>query len=130
MLLTRPRPGRILSTHHVIYHAVSGTMDLLPGTVDIVILRALAWQPMLGYAISRFVRDRTTGALVIDGAALYQALHRLERKKWVRAAWGVSEHNRKAKFYELTARGREQLQAQTEALRTYIAALQLMLDPG
>ena len=103
-------------------------MDLLPGTVDIVILRALAWQPMHGYGVSRFVRDRTTGALLVDGAALYQALHRLERKKWVRAAWGVSEHNRKAKFYELTAKGREQLQAQTDALRGYIAALQLMLD--
>ena len=105
-------------------------LDLLPGTVDIVILRALAWQAMHGYGISRFVRERTTGALVIDGAALYQALHRLERKKWVRAAWGVSEHNRRAKFYELTARGREQLQAQTESLRSYIAALQLMLDPA
>ena len=104
-------------------------MDLLPGTVDTVILRALAWQPMHGYAISRFVRDRTTGALVIDGAALYQALHRLERKKWVRASWGVSEHNRRAKFYELTPRGREQLRTQTAALRTYMAALQLMLDP-
>ena len=104
-------------------------LDLLPGTVDIVILRALAWQPMHGYAISRFVRERTTGALVVDGAALYQALHRLERKKLVRASWGVSEHNRRAKFYELTARGRQQLQAQTETLRTYIAALELMLDP-
>ena len=105
-------------------------MDLLPGTVDIVILRAIAWQPMHGYAISRFVRERTTGALVVDGAALYQALHRLERKKWVRATWGVSEHNRRAKFYELTAKGREQLQTQTDALRSYIAALQLMLDPA
>jgi transcriptional regulator len=105
-------------------------LDLLPGTVDTVILRALAGQPMHGYAVARFVRERTTGALVIDGAALYQALHRLERKKWVRASWGVSEHNRKAKFYELTPKGREQLQAQTEALRTYIAALQLMLGPS
>ena len=109
--------------------APRAALDLLPGTVDIVILRALAWQPMHGYAISRFVRERTTGALVVDGAALYQALHRLERKKLVRASWGVSEHNRRAKFYELTARGRQQLQAQTETLRTYIAALELMLDP-
>ena len=105
-------------------------MDLLPGTVDVVILRALAWQSMHGYGISRFVRDRTTGALVVDGAALYQALHRLERKRWVRASWGVSEHNRRAKFYELTTKGREQLQRQSETLRSYIAALQLMLDPS
>lgn len=109
--------------------APRAALDLLPGTVDIVILRALAWQPMHGYAVSRFVRERTTGALVVDGAALYQALHRLERKKLVRASWGVSEHNRRAKFYELTAKGRQQLQAQTETLRTYIAALELMLDP-
>jgi transcriptional regulator len=104
--------------------------EMLQGTVDILILRALAWEPMHGYAISRWIGDRSGGVLAVDGAALYQALHRLERKKWVRATWGVSEHNRRAKFYELTPKGREQLQAQTESLRTYMAALQLMLDPS
>jgi transcriptional regulator len=104
-------------------------LDLLPGTVDTLILRTLAWQPMHGYGISRFVRDRTGGALVVEGAALYQALHRLERKQWVRAAWGLSEHNRRAKFYELTPNGREQLAAQSEALRAYVDALSVMLAP-
>ncbi|MGH7720693.1 MAG: PadR family transcriptional regulator [Gemmatimonadaceae bacterium] len=105
------------------------TLDLLPGTVDVLILRTLAWQPMHGYAISRFVRERSRGTLAIQSAALYQALHRLERKKWVRSAWGISETNRRVKFYELTAAGRKQLRTEHEQLRTYIEALRLVLGP-
>jgi transcriptional regulator len=105
------------------------SLDLMQGTVDVLILRTLARQPMHGYAISRFVRERSRGALAIESAALYQALHRLERKKLVRSAWGVSETNRRAKFYELTAAGRKQLQAERKQLRTYIDALTLVLDP-
>lgn len=105
------------------------SLDLLPGTVDVLILRTLAWQPMHGYGIARFVRERSRGALTIESAALYQALHRLERKKWVRSAWGVSETNRRAKFYELTEAGRAQLRAERKQLRTYIEALKLVLDP-
>jgi transcriptional regulator len=102
---------------------------LLQGTVDVLILRTLAQEPMHGYGIARFVRERSRGALTIESAALYQALHRLERKKWVRSKWGISETNRRAKFYELTAVGRKQLQAEREQLRTYIDALELILDP-
>ncbi|HET7566240.1 MAG TPA: PadR family transcriptional regulator [Gemmatimonadaceae bacterium] len=105
------------------------SLDLLPGTVDVLILRTLAWHPMHGYAISRFVRERSRGALTIESAALYQALHRLERKKLVRASWGLSDTNRRARFYELTAAGRKQLQAERKQLRTYIDALTLVLDP-
>lgn len=105
------------------------SLDLLPGTVDILILRTLAWRPMHGYGISRFIRDRTDGALAIESAALYQALHRLERKGWVRASWGVSENNRRARFYKLTAGGRRQLRAEYDGLRSYIKALYLVLDP-
>jgi transcriptional regulator len=104
-------------------------LDLLQGTVDILILRTLAWEPMHGYGISRFVRERTGGTIAIESAAMYQALHRLERKKWVRASWGVSENNRRAKFYELTAAGRKQLRAEYDTLRTYVEALFLVLDP-
>jgi transcriptional regulator len=107
----------------------SPSLDLLHGTVDVLILRTLAWQPMHGYGISRFVRERSRGALRLESAALYQALHRLERKKWVRATWGISETNRRAKFYELTAAGRKQLHAERDQLRTYIEALRLVLDP-
>ena len=104
-------------------------LGLMQGTVDVLILRTLAWQPMHGYGISRFVRDRSEGALDIDSAALYQALHRLERKKLVRSTWGVSETNRRARFYELTAAGRKQLTAEREQLRSYMRALELVLDP-
>lgn len=107
----------------------SRSLDLLQGTVDVLILRTLAWQPMHGYGIARFVRERSNGALALESAALYQALHRLERHKWVRSSWGVSELNRRAKFYELTAEGRAQLRAETDNLRAYIEALTLVLDP-
>jgi PadR family transcriptional regulator, regulatory protein PadR len=89
-------------------------IDLLQGTVDVLILRTLAWEPMHGYGVSRFIRERTDGVLTIESAALYQALHRLERKKWVRAEWGVSENNRRAKFYSISKAGRKQLVAETE----------------
>lgn len=105
------------------------SLDLMQGTVDLLILRTLAWQPMHGYGISRFVRERSHGALDIESAALYQALHRLERRKLVRSSWGVSDTNRRARFYELTAAGRKQLLAEREQLRTYMDALQLVLDP-
>jgi PadR family transcriptional regulator PadR len=104
-------------------------LDLMQGTVDVLILRTLAWQPMHGYGISRFVRERSNGALDIESAALYQALHRLERKKLVRSSWGISDTNRRARFYELTAAGRKQLRAEREQLRTYIDALTLVLGP-
>ena len=80
--------------------------EMLQGTVDILILRTLAWEPMHGYAISRWLDARSDGVLSVDGAALYQALHRLENRKWVRASWGLSENNRKAKYYTLTAAGK------------------------
>lgn len=104
-------------------------LDLLQGTVDVLILRTLAWQPMHGYGIARFVRDRSNGALTLQSAALYQALHRLERRKLVRSYWDISETNRRARFYELTAAGRAQLRAEREQLRSYIEALTLVLAP-
>jgi transcriptional regulator len=105
------------------------TLDLLQGTVDILILRTLAWEGMHGYGISRFIRDRTSGALTVDGAALYQALHRLERRKWIRAWWGLSENNRKAKYYELTAEGRKQLRAEYATWRNYVDAVSKVMEP-
>lgn len=103
---------------------------LLQGTVDVLILRTLAWEPMHGYAISRFIRDRTDGTLAVESAALYQALHRLERKKWIRADWGVSENNRRAKYYRLTPEGRRQLRSETESIRSYVDALIKVLGPA
>ena len=105
------------------------TVEILQGTVDLLILRTLAWQPMHGYAISRWIRDRSDGVLTIEGAALYQALHRLERKRWVAPSWGVSDNNRRAKFYQLTADGRRQLRAETVTWQTYAAAVSRVLAP-
>ncbi len=106
------------------------TVDLLQGTVDVLILRTLAWQPMHGYAISRWIRERSDGILAIEGAALYQALHRLERRRWVSPSWGVSDNNRRAKFYQLTAEGRRQLRAETATWQTYAAAVTRVLAPA
>jgi PadR family transcriptional regulator PadR len=104
--------------------------ELLQGTVDILILRALAWESMHGYAISRWLATRSDGVLAVDGAALYQALHRLSHKKWVSAEWGVSENNRKAKFYTLTTPGRTQLRAESVIWKTYADAVSKVLSPG
>jgi transcriptional regulator len=106
------------------------TVELLQGTVDVLILRTLAWQPMHGYAISRWIRERSDGILAIEGAALYQALHRLERKRWVSPSWGVSDNNRRAKYYQLTAEGRKQLRAETTTWQTYAAAVTRVLEPA
>jgi PadR family transcriptional regulator PadR len=102
-------------------------VDILQGTVDVLILRAVAWEPMHGYAISRWIRDRSSDSLAVEGAALYQALHRLERKKLVSASWGASENNRRAKFYELTAEGKRHLRDETLAWRAYSSAVSRVL---
>ena len=106
------------------------SIDLLQGTVDVLILRTLVWEPMHGYGVSRFIRQRTDGVLTIESAALYQALHRLERKKWIRSEWGVSENNRRAKYYSVTVEGRKQLRAETATLRTYVDAVFKVLEPA
>ena len=106
----------------------STALDLMPGTVDILVLRTLAWEPMHGYAISQFVRSKTSGAIGLESAALYQAMHRLEKKRLVRSWWGVSETNRRAKFYDLTTAGRKQLKDQSTELRAYVAAVFAVLD--
>lgn len=103
--------------------------ELLQGTVDILILRTLAWEPMHGYAISRWLNSRSDGVLSVDGAALYQALHRLENKKLVDATWGLSENNRKAKFYTLTPLGRTQLNTESAVWKDYAEAVFKVLSP-
>jgi PadR family transcriptional regulator len=102
--------------------------DLLQGTVDVLVLRTLAGDPMHGYGVSQSVRARTDGAITIESAALYQALHRLEKKKLVRSWWALSETNRRAKFYELTAAGRRELRTQSTDIKAYVNALVAVLD--
>jgi transcriptional regulator len=105
-------------------------LGLMQGTVDVLILKTLTWGPLHGYGISQLIRTRTDGALAMEDAALYQGLHRLERKGWVSSEWGVSESNRKAKFYQITRDGRKQLQADVAELRRYVEALFKILQPA
>ena len=104
------------------------TLNLLQGTVDVLILKTLSWQAMHGYAISQWVGQRSGGDLALEDAALYQALHRLERKGLIESEWGLSENNRRAKFYNMTSAGRAALKSEVAALRRYTAALFRVLE--
>jgi len=104
------------------------TRDLPSGSVDILLLKALSWGPRHGFGIARWLEERSDGALGLDDAALYQGLHRVERRGWVSAEWGPSENNRRAKFYRLTPAGRKQLRAEATAWRAWVAALGKVLD--
>ncbi len=102
--------------------------DLRRGTLDVLILKALVWDPMHGYAIAKWIGDRAGGELTIVDAALYKALHRLESDGAIRAEWGLSENNRRAKYYSLTARGRQTLRAELTAWRKYSGAVNAVLE--
>lgn len=102
--------------------------DLLQGTLDMLVLSALAREPLHGYAVMRWLRQASDDGLRIEEGALYPALHRLEARGWVAAEWGVSDSNRQAKFYALTGRGRDQLDSETRAWRGYVAAVSKVLE--
>ena len=104
------------------------SLDLLHGTVAVLILKTLTWGPLHGYDIARSIRQRSEGALGVEDAALYQALHRLENRGWVEAEWGLSENNRRAKFYRLTESGRRQLDTEMTSWRTYVEAVSKVLE--
>ena len=105
-------------------------LDLLQGTLDVLILKTLSWGAMHGYAVSRWIRQRTDDVLAVEDAALYQALHRLERKGWIESEWGLSENNRRAKYYQLTSQGRQQLRAEAQTWRRYAEAVFKVLEAG
>ena len=98
-------------------------LDLLQGTLDLLILKTLAWQPMHGYAVARWISDTTNDDLQIEEGALYTALHRMEKRGLLESEWGLSENNRKAKFYQLTLDGRKQLRAKTASFTRYAQAV-------
>ncbi len=98
-------------------------MDLLQGTLDVLILKALSWGPLHGYAVVRWIGQRTEDALRIEEGALYPALHRMEQRGWIEAEWGVSENNRRAKFYRLTDEGRRQFHAEAVSWQRYAEAV-------
>src|SRR5512147_735616 len=104
------------------------TSDLLHGTLDLLVLKALATQPMHGFGLSKWIEDRTRNELEIVDSALYKSLHRLEDSGSIVAEWGVSENNRKAKYYSLTARGRQMLRTETATWKRYVAAISGVLE--
>jgi transcriptional regulator len=102
--------------------------DLLRGTLDALILKALTWGPRHGYSIARWVKETSRDALAVEDRALYLALHRLESKAWVESEWGISEKGKRAKFYRLTGRGRTQLRAESSRLARYAEGLFRVLN--
>ena len=98
-------------------------LDLLKGTLDVLVLKTLSWGPRHGYAVSRWIAETTDDALSVEEGALYTSLHRLEQRGLVESDWGLSENNRRAKYYQLTAAGRAALRAQTQRWTRYAEAV-------
>src|SRR3954462_1465271 len=105
-------------------------LDLPQGTLDLLILKALSLQPQHGWAISERIHQVSKATLQIPQGSLYPALHRLERRGWIKAQWGASDNNRRAKYYELTRSGRKQLDAEEEQWRRLTTAVSLVLGMG
>jgi transcriptional regulator len=99
------------------------TEPLLQGTLDVLVLKTLSWGAKHGYAIARYIERTADEALVVEEGSLYPALHRLERQGCVKAEWGVSDNNRRAKYYRLTAEGRRQLEAETASWERFVTAV-------
>jgi transcriptional regulator len=104
------------------------TIDLLQGTLDLLILKTLSWGPAHGYAVARWIQQLTGEVLTVGEGSLYPALHRLEEREWIESDWQLSEHNRRAKFYRLTTRGRQQLRTETATWGQFVAAVAKVLD--
>ena len=98
-------------------------LDLLQGTLDVLVLRALSFGPRHGYAVARFIRDGTAQTFRILDGALYTSLHRMEERGWVESEWGLSEKGKRAKFYRLTSAGRQALRAEAATWDRYVEAV-------
>jgi transcriptional regulator len=96
---------------------------LLQGTVELLILKTLSWGPMHGYGIASWIESATSDVLSVEEGSLYPALYRMTRKGWIKAKWGVTENNRRAKYYELTAEGRRQFRDQTSGWQRFSGAV-------
>jgi transcriptional regulator len=102
--------------------------ELLRGTVDALLLKTLKWGPRHGYGIARWIRETSQETLIVEDRALYLALHRLEDRGLIESAWGLSDNNRRARFYQLTALGRAELRAESKRLARYAEALFRVLN--
>ena len=104
------------------------TSDLLRGTLDLLVLRALSTTPLHGFGMSKWIEQRAGHELEIVDSALYKALHRLEDDAAIAAEWGISENNRRARYYSLTTRGRQRLRAETATWKRYVLAVTTILE--
>ncbi|HJR33998.1 MAG TPA: PadR family transcriptional regulator [Gemmatimonadales bacterium] len=102
-------------------------IDLLQGTLDVLILKSLSWGPRHGHAVARLIRASTEGAFEVLDGSLYAALHRMEERGWVEAEWGLSDKGKRAKFYQLTPLGRQQLKNETASWQRYSVAVAKLL---
>jgi len=102
---------------------VSEELPLLQGTLDVLVLKALLFGPRHGYAVARWIRETAEGSFQIEDGALYTALHRMEKKGWIESDWGLSENNRKAKYYQLTPAGRKRLSTASKDWSRYAEAV-------
>jgi transcriptional regulator len=107
----------------------SPRLELLQGTLDMLILQTLQWGPQHGYAISQTIRAHSSEALQVETGSLYPALHRLQKQKWVKSSWGLTETNQRAKFYTLTPAGKKQLLRERDRWAQLIAAIGGVLNP-
>ena len=107
---------------------VGERIELPQGTLDLLILKTVALEPQHGWAISERIQQISSSVLQVQQGSLYPALHRLERRGWIRARWGTSDNNRRAKYYELTRSGRKQLEIEEESWRKLAAAVGQVLD--
>ncbi|HKT07377.1 MAG TPA: PadR family transcriptional regulator [Gemmatimonadaceae bacterium] len=103
-------------------------LPLLKGTLDLLILKTLSWGPMHGYAIATWLENQSDGALGVDDSALYQALQRMEGRGWLNAEWGTTEHNRRARYYKLTAAGRRRLRDESAVWMRYTKSVTTILS--
>lgn len=102
-------------------------LALVPGTLDLLVLNTLRWGPRHGYSVARWIKEQSRGALLVEDRALYLALHRLEERGWIESEWGISENNRKARYYRLTRAGRKQSELKTVEWQRYAAIVARML---
>ena len=103
--------------------------QLLQGTLELMILKTLSWEKLNGFAISQWIRERTDEEILVEEGAMYPALHRLERRGLISGEWGVTENNRKARYYRLTAAGRRELRVQERRWSRYVDAVARVLEP-
>ena len=107
-----------------------GRLELLQGTLDMLILRTLQWGPQHGHGIGQAIRAQSDDLLKVETGSLYPALHRLVKREWLKAEWGVSEANQRAKFYRLTAAGKKQLAAEQSRWRLLVEAMAAAMNPA